>query len=207
MTPGYKPRRFGPLGVPALHDNSAIGLLGGSFNPAHDGHREISIAALETFNLDAVWWLVSPGNPLKDPAQYAPYQERLAQARKAARHPKIVISDFENRKCLQYTVDTLETLKDLWQNVRFVWLMGADSLNSFHHWKDWSRISELAPMAVFNRPGHENAPESAPAAKELAPFRVEPENAVTILENAPPAWTFIPSTENSISSTKLRSKK
>ncbi|MHA7873524.1 MAG: nicotinate-nucleotide adenylyltransferase, partial [Hyphococcus sp.] len=114
-----------------------IGLLGGSFNPAHDGHREISLEALRKLGLDAVWWLVTPGNPLKDAAEYAPFEERLRLARQTADHCDIVVSDFERRHGLQYTVDTLERLQLLHPSIQFVWIMGADSLESFHRWKDW----------------------------------------------------------------------
>lgn len=193
--------------VPPRHNTSLIGLLGGSFNPAHEGHREISIAAIERLGLDAVWWLVSPGNPLKETASYAPYEQRLAEARAIADHPLIVVSDFERRKHLQYTVDTIETLIALWPQMRFIWLMGADSLECFHHWKDWRRIFALAPIAVFNRPGHETAAEESPAAREFAAFRLEGAGAVTLVDAEPPAWAFFADTANPASSTRLRARR
>jgi nicotinate-nucleotide adenylyltransferase len=190
--------------IPQRHDTSRIGLLGGSFNPAHEGHREISLLALKLLHLDAVWWLVSPGNPLKDAGDYAPYEERLTIARKVSDHPRIIVSNFEERKGLQYTVDTLETLVTLWPQIDFVWLMGADSLASFHRWRDWRRIANLAPIAVFNRPGYEAAIKESPAAEALAPFRLE-ENAAARLAGAePPAWAFIGSSNNPRSSTAIR---
>lgn len=195
--------------IPHRHDHSRIGLLGGSFNPAHDGHREISLAALKLFGLDAVWWLVTPGNPLKDDGDYAyaPYEERLAAARRVADHPRIVVSNFEERKGLQYTVDTLEALHDLWPQIQFIWLMGADSLEGFHHWKNWRRIASLAPIAVFNRPGHQAPALASAAAKELALFRAPSGRAAEIVTADPPAWTFIETTMNPASASEIRKRR
>ncbi len=190
--------------IPQRHAASRVGLLGGSFNPAHDGHREISLAAIAMLNLDAVWWLVSPGNPLKDAGIYAPYDERLQKARRVADHPRIIISNFEERKGLQYTVDTLETLRSLWPQIDFVWLMGADSLATFHRWRDWKKIAAMAPIAVFNRPGHEGAAVTAPAAEAFASFRVDEANAEAIVGAEPPAWVFLSEPKNPQSSTAIR---
>ncbi|MBB5517903.1 nicotinate-nucleotide adenylyltransferase [Amphiplicatus metriothermophilus] len=190
--------------VPQRHATSKIGLLGGSFNPAHEGHREISLAALDWLGLDAVWWLVSPGNPLKAPDIYAPYEERLAAARRIAADPRIVASDFERRKGLQYTVDTLSMLADLWPQMRFVWLMGADSLAAFHEWKDWRAIAAMVPIAVFSRPGHEAAAEESPAAQALAAFRLDERDGPLLADAEPPAWAFYSGISNPISSTALR---
>jgi nicotinate-nucleotide adenylyltransferase len=190
--------------IPQRHDTSRIGLLGGSFNPAHEGHREISLLALTRLRLDAVWWLVSPGNPLKDAGTYAPYEERLKIARRVSDHPRIIVSNFEERKGLQYTVDTLETLTTLWPQIDFVWMMGADSLATFHRWRDWRRIANLAPIAVFNRPGFEDAWRAAPAAEELGSFRIEESAAETLAGAEPPAWVFIEAPRNPQSSTAIR---
>lgn len=190
--------------APLRHATSKIGLLGGSFNPPHPGHREISMKALDWLGLDSVWWLVSPGNPLKDPETYAPYEERLWRSRRIANDPRIVISNFEERRKLQYTVDTLDALTDLWPDMRFVWLMGADSLATMHLWKDWKRIFTIAPIAAFKRPGFEDAAETSPAAREFAPFRVDERNAKELPLSEPPAWTFCTSTANPASSTALR---
>ena len=181
-----------------------IGLLGGSFNPAHEGHREISIAALERLALDAVWWLVSPGNPLKDPEDYAPYDERLAYSRNVADHPNIIISDFERRHQLQYTVDTLNALKGAYEDVRFVWIMGADSLAGFHKWRDWRVIADSVPIAVFSRPGSEDASARSEAAIALSDFQRPPADAKLLAASPAPAWIFFTETANPISSTKLR---
>jgi L-histidine Nalpha-methyltransferase len=188
------------------HDASRrrIGLLGGSFNPAHAGHRQISVAALDRLGLEAVWWLVTPGNPLKDAGQYAPYEERLTKARAVAAHPDIVVSDFERRHNLQYTVDTLERLQITNPDIDFIWLMGADSLAGFHRWKDWRKIAELAPMAVFNRPGYTDNALSGQAAKALDAFRIDEENLGQLTGNDPPVWVYFSDTDNPLSSTEIR---
>ncbi len=184
-----------------------IGLLGGSFNPAHGGHRDISLSALNHFQLDAVWWLVSPGNPLKNPSDYAPYEERLIEAERVADHRKIVISDYERRRGLTYTVDTIAALKEEFPQTRFVWLMGADSLNTFHKWRDWRGIADAVPIAVFNRPGSEGAHRSAPAAEALRRAELDISDAAAIVGAKPPAWIFIPHTNNATSSTNIRRQK
>jgi nicotinate-nucleotide adenylyltransferase len=191
--------------IPQRHDRSTVGLLGGSFNPAHQGHREISLAALDRLGLDAVWWLVTPGNPLKDAADYAPYEERLSAARRAADHPRIVVSNFEARKGLQYTVDTLATLHSLWPQMRFVWIMGGDSLEAIHLWKDWRAIFELAPLAVFARPGAGAALESE-AARAYADFRIPADAARALADSDPPVWVYFEDTANPLSSTQLRGR-
>jgi nicotinate-nucleotide adenylyltransferase len=195
--------------VPQRHDTSRIGLLGGSFNPAHEGHREISLAALKLLRLDAVWWLVSPANPLKEGSgyDYAPYEERMAAARRVADHPRIIVSNFEERRGLQYTVDTLQALLDLWPQIRFVWLMGADSLAGFHRWRNWRRIASLVPFAAFNRPGSAEEALASETAKELALFRVPQGRAAEIVDMDPPAWTFIEATSNPASSTEIRHRR
>lgn len=193
--------------IPHRHDHSRIGLLGGSFNPAHDGHREISLEALKLLNLDAVWWLVTPGNPLKIPGDYTPYEERLASARRVANHPRIVVSNFEDRKGLQYTVDTIEALHDLWPQIHFVWLMGADSLAGFDRWKNWKRIASLVPIAVFNRPGSEAAVSESAAARALALFRTPAGRAAEIVGAEPPVWTYIETTRNPASATAIRDRR
>ena len=181
-----------------------IGLLGGSFNPPHAGHREISIAALKRLELDAVWWLVTPGNPLKDPEQYAPYETRLSVARAIASHERIVVSNFEARRNLQYTVDTLDALVNDFPAMRFVWLMGADSLVTFHRWKDWRRIASLVPIAVFNRPGYADEALESEAGQALSAFRFDDAEVEKLVDAEPPAWAFFEETQNPISSTSIR---
>ena len=139
------------------------GLLGGSFNPAHRGHRRISLTALEALGLDEVWWLVSPGNPLKPEAGMAPFAARFASARRAARGAPIRVSAIERSLGTVYTVDTLAALVRRYPKRRFVWLMGADNLAQFHRWRDWRRIASLVVIAVATRPGYDARALKAPA--------------------------------------------
>jgi nicotinate-nucleotide adenylyltransferase len=130
------------------------GLLGGSFNPAHGGHRRISAAAIAALGLDEVWWLVSPGNPLKDPAGMAPLAARFASAERAARRLPIRVTAIERALGSPYTVDTVRALLRLYPRRRFVWIMGADNLVQFHRWRQWRAIARLIPIAVVSRPGY-----------------------------------------------------
>ena len=131
-----------------------VGLLGGSFNPAHRGHRRMSLAAIEALGLDELWWLVSPGNPLKAAASMAPFPARFASARRQARRSRIRVSDFEAKAGTRYTVDTIDLLLGRSPNTRFIWLMGEDTLPDFHRWKAWRRLARLVPIAVLSRPGY-----------------------------------------------------
>lgn len=141
-----------------------IGLLGGSFNPAHGGHRAISLAALVALGLDEVWWLVSPGNPLKDGARdMAPFAVRFASARRMARHAPIRVSAVERRLGTRYSVDTVARLVRMYPKTRFVWLMGADNLAQFDRWKGWRGLAREVPIAVVARPGYDRAALAAPA--------------------------------------------
>jgi nicotinate-nucleotide adenylyltransferase len=139
------------------------GLLGGSFNPAHRGHRHISLAALDALGLDEIWWLVSPGNPLKAQRGMAPLRARLASARLAARGAPIRVTAIERTMGTVYTADTLARLVRRFPKRRFIWLMGADNLAQFHRWRDWRRIAALVPIAVVTRPGYGGAALKAPA--------------------------------------------
>jgi nicotinate-nucleotide adenylyltransferase len=139
------------------------GLLGGSFNPAHAGHRRISLAALDALGLDEIWWLVSPGNPLKPGKGMAPLPARLASARRAARRARIRATAIERELGTVYTADTLAMLVRRYPDRRFVWLMGTDNLAQFHRWRDWRRIARTMPIAVVTRPGYDGAALKAPA--------------------------------------------
>ncbi|MDQ2877864.1 MAG: nicotinate-nucleotide adenylyltransferase [Pseudomonadota bacterium] len=148
-----------------------VGLLGGSFNPAHRGHRAISLAAIRTLGLDEVWWLVSPGNPLKDGARdMAPFAVRLASAREVARRAPIRASDLEARLGTRYTVDTIREVQRRYPRTRFVWLMGGDNLAQFDRWKDWRGIARTIPIAVIARPGYDGVARAAPAMGWLRRF-------------------------------------
>jgi nicotinate-nucleotide adenylyltransferase len=148
-----------------------IGLLGGSFNPAHRGHRRISLAALDALGLDEVWWLVSPGNPLKgDAKDMAPFAARLASARQMARRAPIRPSDFEMQTGTRYTVDTLRALLRRYPGDEFIWLMGADTVPNFHQWRRWREIARIVPIAVIRRPGYDRRARAARAMGWLRRF-------------------------------------
>ena len=148
-----------------------IGLLGGSFNPAHGGHRRISLFALEALGLDEVWWLVSPGNPLKPKAEMAPLAARLASARRQARRARIVPTAIERELGTRFTVDTLAKLQSRYPKHRFVWLMGSDNLVQFDRWKAWQKIARTMPIAVIARPGYEGAARASLAGAWLGRYR------------------------------------
>ena len=148
-----------------------IGLLGGSFNPAHRGHRRISLAAKRALGLDEVWWLVSPGNPLKEGAKdMAPFEARFASAEQAARRSSIKVSDFEQREGTRFTIDTVRRLKARHPEHRFIWLLGSDTLPNFHKWRDWRGLAREVPIAVIHRPGYDSAAHAARAMGWLRRF-------------------------------------
>ena len=180
-----------------------IGILGGSFDPAHGGHVGLTHVALRRFGLDGVWWMVSPGNPLK-PNGPAPMDQRIAQARAILDHPRVTITDIEARLGTRYTADTLRALMQRYPRVNFVWLMGADNLHQFDQWRDWRWIMETVPIGVLARPGSRLAPLSAKAARVYAHARV-PERASRTLAHGPaPRWCYINMPLSDLSSTALR---
>ena len=180
-----------------------IGLLGGSFDPPHSGHVHITRRAIRRFGLDQVWWIVSPGNPLKQDAP-ASLVRRMIACRELADHPKILVTDIEARLGSRYTANTLRRVKSLYPGVNFVWLMGADNLASFHHWEDWGKIMETMPIGVLSRPGDQIAAGTSPAARRYARFRW-PESASRVLASRPaPAWTLLSGPMVEQSSTEIR---
>lgn len=149
-----------------------IGLLGGSFNPAHGGHRQISLFALSALGLDEVWWLVSPGNPLKPKRGMAPLPARISSAVEQARRAPIRVTAIERELGTRYTVDTLHAVRRRYAKRSFVWLMGADNLAQFHLWKDWREIARTMPIAVIGRPGYDAEAIASPAMAWLRRYRV-----------------------------------
>jgi nicotinate-nucleotide adenylyltransferase len=190
-----------PLAVPGMR----IGLLGGSFNPAHEGHLNISLLALERLGLDRLWWLVTPSNPLKDREELAGFAERLARAGTVAAHPRIQVTSFEAALSEPfYTADTLRFLKARFPGVRFVWVMGGDNLAQIHRWHKWREIFALMPVAVLDRPGARHQALASPAARRFA-FAELPETAARALPlMRPPAWVYLTIPLSAASSTKLR---
>lgn len=183
-----------------------IGLLGGSFDPAHEGHRAASIKALRRLHLDQVWWLVSPGNPLKNPPTLA-LSDRITRARDIAAHPRIKVTGFEAAIGTRFTVDTIAWLKRHRPDLRFVWLMGADNLASFHRWKDWPRIITMVPVAILDRPGGPRSPLATPLARRLSHAHRDGRRAPTLAATRPPAWVFLGGPRVDQSSTALRAKR
>ncbi|NQW11584.1 MAG: nicotinate-nucleotide adenylyltransferase [Alphaproteobacteria bacterium] len=197
-------------GAPATARNGAdrralsIGLMGGSFNPAHDGHRHVAELALKRLALDEVWWLVSPQNPLKPRGDMAPFAERLASARALARHPRIKPSDVETRLGTQFTADTLVELRRRCPHMRFVWIMGADNLIGFHRWERWSLILHTTVIAVFDRPSYSLRALASLVARRYAKARVPFRASRTLANRRPPAWVFLHTPRHSASATRIR---
>jgi nicotinate-nucleotide adenylyltransferase len=185
-----KARRNDVQGFPMAFAGEAIGLLGGSFDPAHEGHAHITREALKRFGLDRVWWLVSPGNPLK-PRGPAPMADRMARARAVMDHPRVVVSDVEARLGTRYTARTLRRLMALYPGVRFVWLMGADNLAEFHRWQEWDWIMRNVPIGVIARPGARLAARGSRAADEYARYRLPASQAARLAGMRAPAWCFL----------------
>ncbi len=179
-----------------------IGLLGGSFNPAHAGHMHVSKVALDALGLDYVWWLVSPQNPLKSTSGMAPFAERLAQARAFGTHPRIRVSDIEAELGTQFTIDTLAALKRRFPSLRFVWLMGSDNLKSFQKWRRWPEIATMVPIAVVMRPGSTLAPLHAKVAQRLAHARWPVSKHFA--DVSPPALVILDARRNETSATAIR---
>lgn len=194
-----------PLRLPSpVYNGMRIGLLGGSFNPAHDGHRHISLIALRRLGLHQVWWLVSPQNPLKPTKGMAPHAERLRQAETVAAHPRIFVTDLESQLGTTYTADTLIELSKRLRQAKLVWIMGADNLMEFHRWKEWSKIFQAAPIAVIARPGYAYAALNAPAARRFAHARLDASDAFLLADRAAPAWVYIQEDLHPESATAIR---
>ncbi len=184
-----------------------IGLFGGSFNPPHAGHRLVTLTALRRLKLDRVWWIVTPGNPLKDTRHLPPLVARMAVARRLMPEPLVDITGFEAGIGTRYTLDTLRYLKRRCPTVRFVWIMGADNLIQFHRWQGWRDIARLMPIAVVDRPGATLRAMASQAAHALSQARVAERCLLsrTVSKQAKrPRWTFIHGPRSALSSTILR---
>jgi nicotinate-nucleotide adenylyltransferase len=180
------------------------GLLGGSFNPAHQGHRAISLAVLRELDLDEVWWLVSPGNPLKPRKGMAPLDARLARARQVARRAPIEVTAIETHLGTRYTVDTVRALQQRFPDRRFVWIMGADIIGEFHRWRDWRRLAALVPIAVLVRPGYMGIAGASPASAWLRRFVRHLGDRKDWTRWRPPALVLVPVRPDPTSATALR---
>jgi nicotinate-nucleotide adenylyltransferase len=184
-----------------------IGLLGGSFNPAHRGHRHVSLAAIAALGLDELWWLVSPGNPLKDGAKdMAPFEVRLASATFMARRARIRASDFERVAGTRYTIDTVRALKQRFPDDRFIWLLGGDTLPNFHKWRDWRGLAAELPIAVIRRPGYDSLAHAARAMGWLGRFVRPSSQAKQWTEWSAPAIIFLRLPPDATSATAIRAQ-
>ncbi len=194
-------RSFGP---PARAGQS-IGLFGGSFDPPHAGHLHVSRVALARVGLDRVWWLVSPGNPLKRRGP-APLERRLAAARAIVDHPRIAVTAFEAAAGTRFTAETIAALQAAYPGVRFLWIMGADNLAQFHRWERWREIAGRVPMVVIARPGDRISARVSKAARVLRRARIPAARAAALPGMEPPAWSFLNAPMSGLSSTAIRER-
>lgn len=190
--------------MPHAHRGERIGLLGGSFDPAHEGHAHITRIALKRFRLDRVWWMVSPGNPLKErgPAEMS---KRLTAARDVA-PARTIVTDVETQLGTRYTADTLAALAARYPRARFVWLMGADNLIQFHHWHDWRWIMETFPIGVLARPGSQIKAGLSPAARRYRHWRLRRSEVGKLASCEAPAWALLTGSMSDASSTAIRNR-
>jgi nicotinate-nucleotide adenylyltransferase len=196
--------RRADLALPPHAPGMTIGLFGGSFNPAHEGHRMASLTALRRLGLTQVWWLVTPGNPLKDNSSLPAQDERMATARKISHHPRIIVTGVEASFGTRYTADTLRQLKRRCPGVRFVWIMGSDNLAGFHRWQEWRAIARMMPLVIIDRPGSTNRAVRSKAGVALARHRLDETDGRLLARAALPAWLFVHGRRSFLSSTSLR---
>jgi nicotinate-nucleotide adenylyltransferase len=190
--------------IPRYTPGMRVGLLGGSFNPPHLAHRAISLFAIKRLKLDRVWWLVTPGNPLKDDEALRDLDERVDAARAVAHDPRIDVSCLEAVIGMRYTVDTVTYLRRHTRGLRLVWIMGADNLAQFHRWQNWRRIAAQVPIAVIDRPPQSFRALAGPAAQALARYRLPENQAGLLADQHAPAWVFLTGMKLNLSSTGLR---
>jgi len=193
--------------LPLANRGMRIGLFGGSFNPPHEGHRLVALQALKRLGLDAVWFLVSPGNPLKDHRDLAPLAERVEATRALMHHPRLKVTGFEAAHGFRYTYETLSYLRRAYPDVRFVWIMGADNLAQFHRWERWREITRLMPMAIYVRPGSNHLAPVSQAAIALGRYRVDEADARLLAGLQPPAWIYLHGLMSPLSSSFIRGQK
>lgn len=190
-------------GFPPARRGQSVGLLGGSFDPAHAGHVHITHEALRRFGLDRLWWLVTPGNPLKEHGP-APLADRMARARVLMQHPRVTVTDIEARLGTRATADTLAALRAAYPGVHFVWLMGADNLAQFHRWQNWREIMQSTPVGVLARPGDQISARMSPAARIYRRYRLPAQASHLLARAEPPAWCFVNVPMVDVSSTAIR---
>jgi nicotinate-nucleotide adenylyltransferase len=189
-----------PIALPGMR----IGLFGGTFNPPHDAHRAASLLALKRLGLDRIWWLVTPGNPLKENRALPTLAKRIIESRKFASHPAIEVTGIEAALHTRFTFDTVKKLQTRFPLVRFVFIIGADNLAGFHRWKNWRALASAIPIVVVDRPDYDLSALAAPAAASLARARIDESDAALLPLLPPPAWVFLHGLKSELSSTALR---
>jgi nicotinate-nucleotide adenylyltransferase len=194
------------ISMPLALAGQRIGLMGGSFNPPHEGHAVCALTALNRLRLDQLWWMVTPGNPLKSGAGLPELKERMAASRAFVRNPAVKITGFEAELGSPYTYATIRFVTRHLPRVRFVWVMGADNLATFHRWQHWRGIARLVPIAVVDRPGWHLRALASPAARYLARCRLPEARAASLPDRAPPSWVFLTTHLSEESSTALRAR-
>lgn len=206
-------KRYAPYAIPGITDmppsgrGMRIGLFGGSFNPAHEGHVLVAEQALRRLQLDQLWVLVTPGNPLKSHNDLAPLAERVQDARRLLDDPRIRVTGFEAEHGFKYSFQTILYLKQALPDRHFVWIMGADNLAGLHRWQRWDEIARLVPMAIYVRPGSSLAASSSRAAQTLARFRVDEGDAPGLALRPAPAWVYLHGLQSGLSSSAIRARK
>jgi nicotinate-nucleotide adenylyltransferase len=190
--------------MPHTESGMKVGLFGGSFNPPHAGHVLLAEIALRRLQLDQLWWMVTPGNPLKSTRELKPLSERLAACEQISEDPRIKVTAFEAAHRIRFTLDTLTLVKSRNPDVNFVWLMGADNLKNFHHWQNWHQIALTFPIAVIDRPGSTLSYISSKMAKTFDYARVDEDDAPQLSLMKAPAWTFIHGPRSTLSSSAIR---
>ncbi|MBN7757065.1 nicotinate-nucleotide adenylyltransferase [Nitratireductor aquimarinus] len=190
--------------MPHVERGMAVGLFGGSFNPPHAGHALVAEIAMRRLRLDQLWWIVTPGNPLKSHRELAPLAERIALSEKCTTDPRVKVTAFEAGHRVRFTADTIKLVQARNHGVNFVWIMGADSLRDFHRWERWRDIAQSMPIAVIDRPGATLAFLSSTMAKTFDHARIDEDDAPILARSKPPAWTFIHGPRSPLSSTAIR---
>lgn len=190
--------------MPHVEKNMRVGLFGGSFNPPHAGHILVTEIALRRLKLDQLWWIVTPGNPLKDTKKLPSLAERIALSKVLIEDPRVKITAFEAQHKVRFTADTLKLIKQRNHGVDFTWIMGADNLRNFHHWQNWQEIASTFPIAVIDRPGSTLSYLSSIMAKTFDYARIDEQSASTLPLYKAPAWSFIHGPRSTLSSTAIR---
>ncbi|MCX8999554.1 nicotinate-nucleotide adenylyltransferase [Rhizobiaceae bacterium BDR2-2] len=193
--------------MPPTARGMIVGLFGGSFNPPHAGHALVAEIALRRLNLDQLWWMVTPGNPLKDRGNLAPLSERMRLSERLVHDPAVKVTAFEKTLGTSYTAKTLAFVKARNPHVHFIWIMGADNLKGFHRWQNWRAIAETFPIAVIDRPGSTLSYLSSKMARTYGHARIDEDDAGSLWKHRAPAWTFIHGPRSALSSTALRAER